>query len=282
MKKKIAVTGGSGFIGKKIIEELLKNGNEVVSFQRTSQNLDNVEIRHFDLSDTKSLTKIMFSDIDVIIHTAALVHNIRANKNAHRTLNFEATKLLFKACQEAEVSKFIFISTVSVYGAFSSKKPISIHTQTSPVTPYSIAKLDTEKFLLGSNNSTAISVIRLPLVYGDNAPGNYGALERLAKSRLPLPFLNTRNKRSIVSVELVAKIIKNAAQSKEKYLGLHLLAEIRPYSTKEIIERIKTKNRFSPMLFPVPLFLMKIVLTVIGKGQMYEQLYEDLEFVSTI
>ena len=282
MKKKIAVTGGSGFIGKKIIEELLKNGNEVVSFQRTSQNLDNVEIRHFDLSDTKNLTKIMFSDIDVIIHTAALVHNIKANKNAHRTLNFEATKRLFEACQEAEVSKFIFISTVSVYGTFSSKNPISIQTQTSPVTPYSIAKLDAEKFLLGSNNSTAISVIRLPLVYGDNAPGNYGALERLAKSRLPLPFLNTKNKRSIVSVELVAKIIKNAAQSKEKYLGLHLLAEIRPYSTKEIIERIKTKNRFSPMLFPVPLFLMKIVLTVIGKGQMYEQLYEDLEFVSTI
>ena len=224
----------------------------------------------------------MFSDIDVIIHTAALVHNIKANKNAHRTLNFEATKRLFEACQEAEVSKFIFISTVSVYGTFSSKNPISIQTQTSPVTPYSIAKLDAEKFLLGSNNSTAISVIRLPLVYGDNAPGNYGVLERLAKSRLPLPFLNTRNKRSIVSVELVAKIIKNAAQSKEKYLGLHLLAEIRPYSTKEIIERIKTKNRFSPMLFPVPLFLMKIVLTVIGKGQMYEQLYEDLEFVSTI
>ena len=282
MKKKIAVTGGSGFIGKKIIEELLKNGNDVVSFQRASQNLDNVEIRHFDLSDKKSITKIMFSDIDVIIHTAALVHNIKANKNAHRTLNFEATKRLFEACQEAEVSKFIFISTVSVYGTFSSKNPISIQTQTSPVTPYSIAKLDAEKFLLGSNNSTAISVIRLPLVYGDNAPGNYGALERLAKSRLPLPFLNTRNKRSIVSVELVAKIIKNAAQSKEKYLGLHLLAEIRPYSTKEIIERIKTKNRFSPMLFPVPLFLMKIVLTVIGKGQMYEQLYEDLEFVSTI
>ena len=282
MKKKIAVTGGSGFIGKKIIEELLKNGNDVVSFQRTSQNLDNVEIRHFDLSDKKSITKIMFSDIDVIIHTAALVHNIKANKNAHRTLNFEATKRLFEACQEAEVSKFIFISTVSVYGTFSSKNPISIQTQTSPVTPYSIAKLDAEKFLLGSNNSTAISVIRLPLVYGDNAPGNYGALERLAKSRLPLPFLNTRNKRSIVSVELVAKVIKNAAQSKEKYLGLHLLAEIRPYSTKEIIERIKTKNRFSPMLFPVPLFLMKIVLTVIGKGQMYEQLYEDLEFVSTI
>lgn len=282
MKKKIAVTGGSGFIGKKIIEELLKNGNKVVSFQRSSQNLDNVEIRHFDLSDKKSITKIMLSDIDVIIHTAALVHDIKANKNAHKTLNFEATKSLFEACQKAEVGKFIFISTVSVYGTFSSKSPISVQTQTSPITPYSIAKLNSEKFLLGSNKSTAISVIRLPLVYGDNAPGNYGALERLAKSRSPLPFLNTRNKRSIVSVELVAKIIKNAAQSKEKYLGLHLLAEIKPYSTKEIIERIRTKNRFSPMLFPVPLFLMKIVLTIIGKGQIYKQLYEDLEFVSTI
>ena len=86
----------------------------------------------------------------------------------------------------------------------------------------------------------------------------------------------------MVSVELVAKVIKNAVASKKKYLGLHLLAEKKTYTTKEMIIRIRVQNGFSPMLFPFPRSLMKIVLSSIGKRKVYEQLYEDLEFVSTI
>lgn len=282
MKKVVAVTGGSGFIGKKIIKELLQGGYKVISLQRTKKYIGNAEIRHFDLSDPDTITKKMLTDIDVVIHAAAIAHNPKADKNAHRILNFEATKHFFKACEEAEVNKFVFISTVSVYGLSSSKKAINIRTKTCPVSPYGIAKLDSEKFLLNTDSSTSISIIRLPLVYGKNAPGNYGVLEKVAKTRLPLPFLNTRNKRSIVSVELVAKIIKDIVASKKEYLGLHLLAERKPYSTKEMIEKIRLQNGFSPMLFPVPLLLMKVVLIFIGKRQIYEQLYEDLEFVSTI
>ena len=176
----------------------------------------------------------------------------------------------------------IFISTVGVYGVYSSSKVISVRTKTCPVSPYAIAKLDSERMLLRSDSPTAISIIRLPLVYGENAPGNYGALERLAKSMLPLPFLNTRNKRSMVSVELVAKVIKSIAASKKKYLGLHLLAEKKPYSTKEIIEKIRAKSGLTPMLFPVSGAFMKFILSAAGKQKIYEQLYEDLEFVSTI
>jgi len=282
MKKRVVVTGGSGFIGKKIIEELIESDYKVISLQRSSKNLDNVEIRHFDMADLSSITRTMFLDVDVVIHAAALVHNFKADESAHRTLNFEATKCLFKACAAAEVDKFVFISTVGVYGSCSSKKPIGINSQTYPVSPYGVAKLDSENFLLSSDSSTAISIIRLPLVYGKNAPGNYGVLERIAKTRLPLPFLNTRNKRSMVSVESVAKVIKNTVKRKEKYLGLHLLAEKKPYSTKEIVEKIRAQNGLSPMLFAVPLPLMKIALSAIGKRQLYEQLYEDLEFVSTI
>jgi len=282
MKKRVAVTGGSGFIGKKIIKELLKSGYKVISLQRSSKKLVGVEIRHLNLSNVNSITRRMFSDIDVVIHAAALVHNFKADVNAHRTLNFEATNRLFKVCEEAEVEKFIFISTVGVYGVYSSSKAISVQTKTCPVSPYAVAKLDSERMLLRSDSSTAISVIRLPLVYGENAPGNYGALERLAKSKLPLPFLNAKNKRSMVSAELVAKVIKSAVASKKKYLGLHLLAEKKPYSTKEMIVKIRAQSGLTPMLFPVPGALMKFILSAVGKRKIYEQLYEDLEFVSTI
>jgi len=282
MKKRVAVTGGSGFIGKKIIEELLKSGYKVISLQRSSKKLSNVEIRHFDLSKVKNITKKMFKDIDIVIHAAALVHNLKVDVNAHQNLNFEATKHLFKVCEESEVEKFIFISTVGVYGVYSSSKAISLQTKTCPISPYAIAKLDSERMLLSSDSLTAISIIRLPLVYGENAPGNYGALQRLAKSKLPLPFLNTKNKRSMVSVDLVARVIKSAVASKKKHLGLHLLAEKKPYSTKEIIKEIRVQSGLTPMLFPFSRVLMKLILSAVGKRKIYEQLYEDLEFVSTI
>ena len=189
MNKVVAVTGGSGFIGGKIIKELLKSGYKVISLQRTKKNIGNTEIRHFDLSDPDSITKKILSDIDVVIHAAALVHNPKANKNAHRTLNFDATKHLFKTCEEAEVNKFIFISTVGVYGLSSSKKKISIRTKTCPVSAYEIAKLDSEKILLRSNSSTAISIIRLPLVYGKMRQEIMVYLKKLQKQDYPYHFL---------------------------------------------------------------------------------------------
>ena len=60
-KKTVAVTGGSGFIGIKAIEELLKNGHRVISLQRSSQPLSEIEWRYFDLSNSDSINKDLLS-----------------------------------------------------------------------------------------------------------------------------------------------------------------------------------------------------------------------------
>lgn len=282
MTKKVAVTGGNGFIGKKVVEQLRDSGHFVVSLQRSSVTSQGIETRYFDLSDLTTITTELLKDVDVVIHLAALVHNKKANQKLHKSLNFEATKRLFEVSDQLGVEKFIFASTVGVYGINCAETAVSFLTKTSPSSPYAKAKLDSEIFLLSSLSSTKVSVFRLPLVYGRGAPGNYGSLEKLAKTILPLPFKNINNRRSMVSVGAVAKALTIAATTKTKYTGLQQLAEEYPFSTKELIIKIRADNGMSPKLFLVPKILIKIIFLSIGKRQTYEKLYEDLEFISTI
>ena len=279
---KVGITGGNGFIGKKVILELLEKSIHIVSMQRSSKNIKGVEIRHFNLSNTIEKTKEIFSDIDVVIHTAALVHNRSANRKSHQKLNFDATIKLVEACKSVGVQYFIFISTVGVYGVSSSVKQISLDNKVKPITEYAKSKLDVENILLSNNSPMQISILRLPLVYGENAKGNYRLLEKIADTPIPLPFLNLKNKRSMVSVENVAKIIGVMVRNKNKYLGLHLLAEKKSFSTKEIIRAIKIKKGRRLILFPFPKLVIKFIMNIFGQKKVYQQLFEDLEFKSSI
>ena len=279
---KVGITDGSGFIGKKIILELLEKHMHIISMQRSSQNIDGVEIRNFDLSNISDKSKEIFADIDVVIHTAALVHNRSANRKSHQKINFDATIKLVEICKSVGVQYFIFLSTVGVYGVSSSVEKISLKNKVNPISEYAKSKLDVENILLSNNSPMQVSILRLPLVYGDAAKGNFRLLEKIADTPIPLPFLNIKNKRSMVSVENVAKIIVVMVGNKNKYLGLHLLAEKKSFSTEEIIKTIKINKERRLLLFPVPTLVMKFIMNMLGQKKLYQQLFEDLEFKSSI
>jgi len=283
MKLTVGVTGGTGFIGKRLVAKLIEEGFNVVSLQRSNEKIDTVESRYFDLASTDSISEDLLSDIDVIVHTAALVHDTLANQSQHNELNYQATKALFNLSKVVGVKKFIFLSTVGVYGVSSYASPIDVNTPTNPQTAYAKSKLKSELELLADTESKiTVSAIRLPLVCGENAPGNFGFLEKISKSKLPLPFGVTENKRSIISVELAVKVLTDAAKNQDSYKGLQLLAEVPSVSTKELVVQLRSSYGMLPNLIPMPKILMKLLLTIIRKKKVYEQLYEDLVFISSI
>ena len=282
MRLKVAVTGGNGFIGSEIVAELLRNEVDTLSLQRALKNNATVKIRQFDLTKLDNNTYKNLLDIDVVIHTAGLVHDLDSRNEEHTYLNFESTKRLFQICEEVGVTKFIFLSSVAVYGINSSLQKIDLQSNTSPSSSYGKAKLMSEKYLLDQNSKTSISILRLPLVYGINTPGNYGMLEKISKTKIPLPFLNVKNKRSMISVMRVAEVVAKIAINRKKNLGLHILVGKKSFSTEGIIKKLRLENGSLPMLFPFPPILMKLFLGLIGKKKIYELLYEDLEFISTI
>lgn len=283
MVLKVGVTGGNGFIGKRIVNTLKNEGIDVVSLQRSKESDSSVEIRYFDLKLKETINKNLLIDLDIVIHIAGLAHDNFASEKQHNDINYEATKNLFNLAKLSSVKKFIFISTVAVYGLDSCSTPIDVNTITNPKTPYAKAKLMSESYILDDNETDIIvSVIRLPLVCGENAPGNFGFLEKISKTKLPLPFGITENKRSTVSVELVANVLLDAVKKLEKYNGLQILADSPPVSTKEMIVKLRKRHSISPNLIPIPKFIMKTILSIIGKKKVYNQLYEDLVFISSI
>ena len=279
----VGITGGTGFIGKKVVDNLVKEGVNVISLQRLEVSTATVPTRSFDLSDLKTINSELLSGIDVIIHIAALVHNSSANYAEHEALNKEATSKLISLSLKNKVKKFIFFSTVGVYGVSSQNSPISLKTYTNPQTPYAKAKYASEIELLeNSLSKMKVSVFRLPLVIGENAPGNYGVLEKISKTKFPLPFGLIDNRRSVVTVDVVAKVTTEATINLTAFEGLQLVAEPSPVSTKDLIVSLRENYGMSPNLLPVPKLIMKLLLSMIGRRKIYEQLCEDLVFESSI
>ena len=115
---------------------------------------------------------------------------------------------------------------MGVYGVSSQNSPISLKTYTNPQTPYAKAKYASEIELLeNSLSKMKVSVFRLPLVIGENAPGNYGVLEKISKTKFPLPFGLIDNRRSVVTVDVVAKVTTEVTINLTAFEGLQLVAE---------------------------------------------------------
>ena len=282
----VGVTGANGFIGKEIANKLDKQGFKVISLQRETLNFGNYETRVFDLSKFETINEKLFYGIDIIIHTAALVHKPKSDTKSYKKINFEATKKLFDLSIRANVKKFIFLSTVAVYGRTSCSFPIDINFPVSPKSQYGASKLNAENYLLyekkEEDKTPKISIFRLPLVIGKNAPGNYGLLEKLSKLNFPLPFGLANNQRTVVSTEALANTIINGCIYLDNHLGINLLGNEKPISTKELIISLRAENGLKPNLIPIPKAVMKFCLSLIGKKKVYEQLYEDLVFISSI
>jgi nucleoside-diphosphate-sugar epimerase len=120
-------------------------------------------------------------------------------------------------------------------------------------------------------------IIRPPLVYGPNAPGNFGRLVRLVQKGLPLPLGLVKNKRSLVAldnlVDLIVTCLDHPAAAGETFL----VADGEDLSTPELIKRLATAMGRPARLVPVPPALLKLGGAVTGKKAEVDRLIGSLQ-----
>jgi UDP-glucose 4-epimerase len=115
--KNILVTGGAGYIGSHIVEQLIKNKANVII-------LDNLVTGHkkfikADIKNKSTIVKIIKNNnISSIIHLAAYLNVSEAEKNKKKYYqnNIIGTKNLLEACKKSNVKNIIFSSSCSIYG----------------------------------------------------------------------------------------------------------------------------------------------------------------------
>lgn len=166
---RVLVTGGSGFIGRRLVAALLGRGAEVVVADLVEHPDKAVECIVGDLCDPQVRQKVVTPGLDAVIHLAAVTSVLQSVNDPAGTyqLNVEATAGLLELARERGVPSFLLASTNAVTGDVG-KQAISEDLAPRPLTPYGATKAAGEMLLNAYAQSYGMQTasLRFANVYG--------------------------------------------------------------------------------------------------------------------
>ena len=270
---KILLTGGSGFIGNRLLQNNLFSNAITVGNTFPGKGVKFIKIPLSEFSDYSSA----LSDIDVVVHLAgkADVKNDNESLDDYLKINSLATLNLARQAIKADVKRFIFISSIKVLGETNNiGKPFAAGDPLNPKNAYSMSKADAETGLikLCENSGMDFVIIRPPLVYGAGVKGNFSTLLQLVSMKVPLPFGSVKNKRSMISINNLNDFICLCVEAENAKNKIFLVSDDHDLSLSELLNLLnRTKNYKSPV-FQFPLILLKLLFFIIGKPKIYDKL----------
>jgi nucleoside-diphosphate-sugar epimerase len=266
---KAFVTGAGGFIGRHLVERLVRDGHEVRALVYGSNLLPEwpacVEVVQGDVRDTQAM-KAAAAGCAAVYHLAGKAHaltEVRANEEEYRGINAEGTRSVLEGAVAGGAKVFVLISSVSVMGKGNSRC-LDESFCGQPETPYGRSKREAERIALETGRRTGLHVtcLRLPLVYGPGNKGNiYKMITAIDRGMFPsLPGLGDR--RSIVHVADVVQAAVLASQAPAAKGQIYIVTDGCTYSTQELYTMIcKSLGRRVPV-WHMPVWALKMLGTV--------------------
>lgn len=191
--KRVLVTGATGFIGGYTARRLHQEGAQVFALERTSGKGNElrkagITVIEGDITDFDHMAEIISQDINVVMHIAAWLSGDN-RKDAHQ-VNVTATQKLAEFSAQADVARFVYTSSIAVYGPHgdadvTENTPLKLYGD-----PYGDSKILSERVLheVSGKTGSKYAIVRPGMVYG---PGSRGWTARIAKwakaGRLPFP-----------------------------------------------------------------------------------------------
>lgn len=254
----VLITGLNSYVGNSFYDYVKNNYNSVYNVYRIS--LKNADIAQFDLKR-----------YDVILHVSGIAHSDYGKINKQRAslyyeINTDLTYRLAKKAKEDGVRQFIFMSSIIVYGESAPigvKRIITKDTIPHPNNVYGDSKLKAEeKLKLLADDSFIISIIRAPMVYGNNSKGNYKILEKIALNMPFFPYIE--NERSVISIDNLCMFIESIIENRKS--GFFFPQDDIWMNTSDMVKRIANDNSsnlvllngFAPVLKTMSKFIPMI------------------------
>jgi nucleoside-diphosphate-sugar epimerase len=281
----ILVTGANGFVGQALCTEAVLRGMAVRGVTRGSCNLP-YGVENFTVGsiDGNNDWLDVLTGCEVVVHLAARVHVMadRADNplEEFRRINVQGTLNLARHAAESGVRRFLFISSVGVNGAETFHRPFISADTVAPHSPYAVSKYEAELGLqaLAVETGMEVVIIRPPLVYGPGAPGNFGSLMRWISLDLPFPFgLVTTNRRSLVGLDNLVDLILTCVHNPNAANQTFLVSDGDDLSTAELLRRIGKSLSRPARLIPVPVSILNIAFSLLGKSAVAHSLLGSLQ-----
>ena len=242
----VLVTGANGFVGKILLEKLLKTcpGQQIYNIDLKPANRKGVSDFICDITDKDSLEKIVLEDNKVrLVHLAANIFTDDvpsrfARKKFFFDTNVDGTNNLLEVFK-GRISSISFLSTDMVYGTPQSI-PISTSHRLSPNGEYGLSKIEAENLITtyAKEQSIKYFIFRPRLIAG---PGRYGLFLKLfylIKNNLPVPLIGDgTNRYQFISVFDCADALLHSFKSETKE-GIYNLGSNNPPQVKELLNSL--------------------------------------------
>jgi len=226
----LLITGATGFIGKKLIEALSKKNHDIRALcinEADSKNLPvKVDVAFGDITRKETLKKA-FEDVDTVVHLAGIVSYSKPREEIFR-INVDGTRNVLESC--GSVGRFVFPSSVSVYGEIKRDEKAGEGYPLAPGNPYGESKVEAEKLILDSGLKSVI--LRIAPIYGAGSP-NWENNLRLLERGFPIP--NTKKKTHVAHV---SDVVQAFERSVKRGNGVYNIAGREPMPFVEFAETI--------------------------------------------
>ena len=255
MGKSVLVTGATGFIGSRLVNELINKGYDVTSLiRKEKQGNSKSNIIYGDLTEEKIDFKEL--EFDCVFHLASHTP-LEKNKKILEKVNLQGTKRLFEEIK-SRTKAIIYISGLGVYGE-TGDKIIDETQQYNPNTNFVKIRLDAEKFLKENSKQNEIdfAVVHFGDVYGPDGWFYEMLVKRLKKNTFRMPKGGDYYKGFVHVEDAVNSMISVLEQ--KSFGESFIVADSMPTTFKEFsnftADQINAKHPGS-----VPIFLAKAVL----------------------
>jgi len=216
---KLLVTGGTGFIGSRLALEAQQRGLVVVVAGRVNTVAEQVRLRELESAGVQVVqgplqdpthARSIVDGCQAVIHLAAAQHEANVAESYFESVNVDGTRTLLEASQSAGVLRFVYGSTIGVYGEASD----GALSETSPPRPaniYGRTKLAAEGVVQEFGESLQTSIVRISETYG---PGDFRLLKLFrAIDRRRFLFIGPGlNLRQVIHVRDLVRLLLSAAE----------------------------------------------------------------------
>ena len=290
--KRILVTGANGFVGRKLCKVLQNTNNYVRAAVRHIAETDSSDGQIFSPSmDVVAVGEIglrtdwssALAGIDTVVHLAARVHILQEKSQnpieSFRAVNVQGTERLAQMAAECGISRFVYVSSISVHGNSTGEKAYVEEDGANPHGFYAVSKLEGELALrkIAERSGFDLVIVRPPLVYGPGVGGNFLRLMCWADKGWPLPLGSVRNLRSFIGIENLVDLLVSCVEHERAAGQTFLAADGEDLSTPDLIRRVAVLLGRPARLIPFPVAALRLAASAFRSDDVMERLCNSLQ-----